>query len=103
MAEYSRACLQQLRADTGIAYEQRTGRTLQLFRTQAQVDAVQRDIAVLEECGVPYQLLGADQLATVEPSLAQARDRLAGGLLGDSPLPLRGRPTNAELLEAVCV
>lgn len=80
VAEYSRACLQQLRADTGIQYEQRTGGTLQLFRTQAQVDAVQRDIAVLEECNVPYELLRADQLAAVEPSLAQARDRLAGGL-----------------------
>ncbi len=80
VAQYSRTCLQQLRADTGIEYEQRTGGTLQLFRTQAQVDAVQRDITVLEECGVPYELLSAAQLAAVEPSLAQARDRLAGGL-----------------------
>jgi D-amino-acid dehydrogenase len=80
VAEYSRACLQRLRADTGIEYEQRTGGTLQLFRTQAQLDAVQRDIAVLRECNVPFELLGADQLAAVEPSLAQARDRLAGGL-----------------------
>lgn len=80
VAEYSRACLQQLRADTGIQYEQRTGGTLQLFRTEAQVDAVQRDIAVLQECNVPFELLRADQLADVEPSLAQARDRLAGGL-----------------------
>jgi D-amino-acid dehydrogenase len=80
VAEYSRACLQQLREDTGIAYEQRTGGTLQLFRTQAQLDAVQRDIAVLRECHVPYELLDRDQLAQVEPGLAQARDRLAGGL-----------------------
>jgi len=80
VAEYSRACLQQLRADTGIEYEQRTGGTLQLFRTQAQIDAVQRDIAVLQECQVPYELLTADQLALIEPSLGQARDRLAGGL-----------------------
>ena len=80
VAEYSRRCLQQLREDTGIAYEQRTGGTLQLFRTQAQRDAVQRDIAVLEECGVPYELLSPEQLADVEPSLAQARERLTGGL-----------------------
>ena len=80
VAEYSRVCLQQLRADTGIEYEQRTGGTLQLFRTQAQVAAVQRDITVLEMCNVPYELLSADQLASVEPSLGQARDRLAGGL-----------------------
>ncbi|MEX8193092.1 D-amino acid dehydrogenase [Comamonas guangdongensis] len=80
VAEYSRSCLQQLRAETGIAYEQRTGGTLQLFRTQAQLDAVERDIAVLQECGVPYELLTRDELARVEPSLAQARDRLSGGL-----------------------
>jgi D-amino-acid dehydrogenase len=80
VAQYSRACLQQLRADTGIRYEQRTGGTLQLFRTQAQVDAAQRDIAVLEECGVPYRLLDRDALAAVEPALARAKDRLSGGL-----------------------
>ncbi|MFT4192276.1 MAG: D-amino acid dehydrogenase [Comamonas sp.] len=80
VAEYSRDCLRQLRADTGLAYEHRTLGTLQLFRTQAQLDAVQRDIAVLRECGVPHELLAADQLASVEPALAQARDRLAGGL-----------------------
>ena len=80
VAEYSRSCLQQLRADTGIAYEQRTGGTLQLFRTQAQLDSVERDVAVLRECAVPYELLDRDQLAQVEPALAQARDRLTGGL-----------------------
>ncbi|WPB58985.1 D-amino acid dehydrogenase [Xylophilus sp. GOD-11R] len=80
VAEYSRACLQQLRADTGIEYEQRTGGTLQLFRSQAQLDAVGRDIEVLRELNVPFELLGRDELARVEPALAQARDRLSGGL-----------------------
>ncbi len=80
LAEYSRASLQALRAETGVAYEQRTGGTLQVFRSQAQLDAVQRDVTVLEECGVPYQLLDRDQLAEYEPALAQARDRLVGGL-----------------------
>lgn len=80
LAEYSRASLQALRAETGIAYEQRTGGTLQVFRSQAQLDAVQRDITVLEECGVPYELLDRDQLAQAEPGLAHARDRLTGGL-----------------------
>lgn len=80
VAEYSRACLRQLRADTGIAYEHRSQGTLQLFRTQAQLDAVQRDVAVLQACGVPYELLNAAQLASAEPALAQARARLMGGL-----------------------
>jgi D-amino-acid dehydrogenase len=80
IAEYSRDCLRALRADTGIQYEQRTGGTLQLFRSQAQLDAVQRDIEVLKECGVAYELLDRQALASVEPALAHARDRLAGGL-----------------------
>ncbi len=80
VAEYSRTCLQDLRAETGIAYEERTGGTLQVFRSQAQLDAVHRDIAVLEECGVPYQLFDRDGLAGVEPGLAHTRDRLVGGL-----------------------
>ena len=80
IAEYSRDCLRSLRADTGIEYEQRAGGTLQLFRTQAQIDAVQRDIKVLQECGVPYELLSREQLTSVEPALSHAKDLLAGGL-----------------------
>jgi D-amino-acid dehydrogenase len=80
VAEYSRHCLGQLRADTGMDYEHRTGGTLQLFRTQAQLDAVVRDIEVLRECGVPFELLDRAGLAAAEPALAYARARLVGGL-----------------------
>lgn len=80
VAEYSRDCLKELRAETGINYEQRTGGTLQVFRYQAQLDAVEKDIAVLQECGVPFELLDRDGLSRAEPALAHARDRLVGGL-----------------------
>jgi D-amino-acid dehydrogenase len=80
LAEYSRDCLRELRAEAGLQYEQRTGGTLQVFRDAAQFAAAQRDIAVLRECGVEHQLLQADELASVEPALAQARHRLVGGL-----------------------
>lgn len=80
VAEYSRDCLRALRSETGIDYEQRTGGTLQVFRSQAQLDAVEKDIAVLRECGVPFELLDRDGLSRAEPGLAHARDRLVGGL-----------------------
>ena len=80
LAEYSRDCLRELRADTGIQYEQRTLGTLQLFRTPAQLEAARRDIEVLEACNVPYELLDADGLPTAEPALARSRHKLAGGL-----------------------
>ena len=80
LSEYSRDCLDELRAETGIAYESRTLGTTQLFRTQAQVDAAAKDIAVLEQSDVPYELLDRDGIARVEPALAGVKGILAGAL-----------------------
>ena len=78
LAEYSRDCFKVLRAATGIEYEGRQQGTTQLFRTQKQLDDAAKDIAVLRETGVPYQLLNRAQLSTVEPGLDQ--NQLVGGL-----------------------
>ncbi|WP_116136504.1 D-amino acid dehydrogenase [Trinickia diaoshuihuensis] len=80
LAEYSRDCLQALRADTGIQYEGRTGGTLQVFRTQQQLDGAQKDIAVLKDANVPYELLSPTELARAEPALAAVSHKLTGGL-----------------------
>ena len=80
VAEYSRDCLRDLRKATGIHYENRSKGTLQVFRNEAQLEAVQRDIQVLKECGVDYELLLKEDLAKVEPALAFAQDKLVGGL-----------------------
>ncbi|QQC63907.1 D-amino acid dehydrogenase [Paraburkholderia ginsengisoli] len=80
LAEYSRDCLQALRAETGIQYEGRTGGTLQVFRTQQQFDGAAKDIAVLREANVPYELLSSAELAQAEPALAAVSHKLTGGL-----------------------
>ncbi|QTO44219.1 D-amino acid dehydrogenase [Burkholderia latens] len=80
LAEYSRDCLQALRADTGIRYEGRTGGTLQLFRTQQQLDGAAKDIAVLQEANVPFELLSPAELKNAEPALAAVSHKLTGGL-----------------------
>ena len=80
LAEYSRDCMKALRDDTGIQYEGRQGGTLQLFRTAQQFESASKDIAVLDDAGVPYQLLESSQLATAEPALAQVAHKLTGGL-----------------------
>lgn len=53
---------------------------MQLFRTQQQFDSASKDIAVLKEAGVPYELLEAHQLHSVEPALATTAHKLTGGL-----------------------
>lgn len=80
LAEYSRDCIRALRAETGIDYEGRQQGTLQLFRTQAQFDGAAKDIEVLKGAGVPFEVLGRNQLAHAEPALAHVRDKLVGGL-----------------------
>lgn len=80
LSEYSRDCLDELRAETGIDYEGRQLGTTQLFRTQAQLDAAAKDIAVLEASGVPYELLDRVGIARAEPALARVSDKLSGAL-----------------------
>lgn len=80
LSNYSRQCLQQLRADTGIQYEGRSAGTLQLFRTQEQVEQAGRDIQVLRECGIAYELLDRAGACRVEPALAHSSATIAGGL-----------------------
>ena len=80
LAEYSRDCLQALRADTGIQYEGRTGGTLQVFRTQQQFEGAAKDIAVLKDANVPFELLSSAELARAEPALAATAHKLTGGL-----------------------
>jgi len=80
LAEYSRDCLRQLRADTGIAYDERMQGTLQLFRTQKQLDATAADIGILRRFGVPFELLDRDGCIGPEPALGRVREKFVGGL-----------------------
>ncbi|MBL8646437.1 MAG: D-amino acid dehydrogenase [Sphingosinicella sp.] len=80
LAEFSRDELAALRERLPIEYDQRTLGTLQLFRTQKQLDASADDIAVLQSYGVPYEVLDRDGCVRAEPGLAASRDRFVGGL-----------------------
>ncbi|AMP07553.1 FAD-dependent oxidoreductase [Collimonas pratensis] len=80
LAEYSRDCFKVLRADTGIAYEGRQLGTMQVFRSQQQLDDAAKDIEVLKETGVPFELLTPDQLAQAEPALEAVKHKLSGAL-----------------------
>ncbi len=80
VAEYSRDCLKQLRAETGISYDERSQGTLQLFRTQKQLDGIDKDVAILKEYGVPFQVLDRAGYLDYEPALAPVKDKFVGAL-----------------------
>ena len=80
LAEYSRDCLKELRAQTGLRYDERMQGTLQLFRTQAQLDGTAADIAILKRYGVGFELLDRAGCIRNEPALAGVQDKFVGGL-----------------------
>lgn len=81
LADYSRLSLGELRAEAGIAYDERMQGTLQLFRTQAQLDACAKDVKALAADGIPFEVLDRDGCLRVEPALRHVSDRIVGGLL----------------------
>jgi len=81
LSDYSRISLAALREETGIAYDEAMKGTLQLFRTQAQLDASAKDVKALAADGIPYDVLDREGCIRAEPALAHVRDKIVGGLL----------------------
>lgn len=80
LAEFSRDQLIAVRAETGITYDERSLGTLQLFREQKQLDAIAKDVAVLQSDGVAFEILDPAGCVAVEPGLGNSVTPLAGGL-----------------------
>jgi D-amino-acid dehydrogenase len=80
LAEFSRDCMVGLRQATGIAYDERMQGTLQLFRTQKQLDGIGKDVEILKQYRVPYQVLDRAGYLRYEPALAEVQHKFVGAL-----------------------
>lgn len=80
LSEYSRNCLDDLRKNTNVQFEGRQLGTLQLFRTQKQLETATQDIHVLQQQGVPHELLDRNGVIKIEQGLARATADFVGGL-----------------------
>lgn len=80
LAEYSLRELQSVRNAYSIAYDERSQGTLQLFRTQAQMDGIGKDIEVLKSYGVRFEVLDRDGCIAAEPGLSHSSASIIGGL-----------------------
>ncbi len=81
LADYSRIALAEVRGETGIAYDERMQGTLQLFRSDAQVEASAKDVKALAADGIPYEVLDREGCIRVEPALRHVSEKFKGGLL----------------------
>ncbi len=51
-----------------------------MFRNQKQLDAVEKDIALLEQSGTRYQRMSVEECIKQEPGLMAVSHKLTGGL-----------------------
>lgn len=80
LANYSKRSLAELKAETGIEYEGRQKGLLQIFRTEQQVKAAEKDTTALTDAGTHYALLDREGCIAREPALSPVSGKLVGGL-----------------------
>ncbi len=80
MALHSRDCINQIEADTGIAYDQRKKGLTYFFRSQKSFDTGAENYRFLGEHGLPIEIADRKRLIELEPGLAGAGDKIAGGI-----------------------
>ena len=76
---YSRATLRQLRAATGIDYQQKTEGILHFYTSEKEYADAQGPAALMREYGCELDMKTPDECVAIEPALAASRERLVGG------------------------
>ena len=78
LGSYSRSTLQKLRADTGIAYDQRTQGILHFYTNAQEFDGALAPAEQMRALGCERQVISADEAVRLEPALAHIRPQMAG-------------------------
>jgi len=84
LALYSRGQLQALRRELGIEYDQSPGGILTFHTDRRDFDRAARQAESLRELGAEREVKSPDQCVAIEPALAHAKARLAGGIYAPS-------------------
>jgi D-amino-acid dehydrogenase len=77
---YSQSALQSLVAATGLQYERQEGGLLYLHRNEASLASGIANSAILRDNGLRLEVLDAAGCTRIEPALATATSKIAGGL-----------------------
>ena len=78
LGTYSRETLQQLRAATGLRYDQRTQGILHFYTSEKEFDGAIAPTEQMRELGCERHIISADEAVRLEPALAHIRPQLAG-------------------------
>ena len=78
LGTYSRAKLQALRAETGIAYDALSRGILHFYTDAREFEAALEPARQMRELGCERRVVTPDEAVAIEPALAHAKHRLAG-------------------------
>jgi D-amino-acid dehydrogenase len=81
IADYSRHCLVDLANEINIQQAQKAKGTLQIFRSEHQLNEATKELKTLTKCGVDLQLLSTEECLAYEPALRQSHQKISGGIL----------------------
>ena len=84
LALYSRDCLQELRAQTGIEYDHLERGILSFYTDPAEFAQGVAAAALMRQFGCDRDVKSVDECLALEPALAACRDKLAGGIFTQS-------------------
>ena len=88
LALHSRDCINRIEEETGIGYDQRKKGILYFFRSQQSFDTGTDNYRFLGEHGLPIEIVDRKRLVELEPGLAGAAEKIAGGVY--SPIDQTG-------------
>jgi D-amino-acid dehydrogenase len=80
LALHSLRSLQEIGAETGIAYDRATRGVMKIYRAADALDASERSCADLAQHGLLFERISAARCVELEPALADTAPTLAGGL-----------------------
>src|SRR5271167_3087196 len=81
LAAYSQTVLDSVVAEEAIDYDRNTRGILYFYRSQKALDGGVEHMKLLESDGQAIKALTRDQVISLEPGLAHARERIAGAIL----------------------
>jgi len=78
LGTYSRNMLQELRRETGIAYDHRTQGILHFYTSRKEFEGALKPAELMRELGCERRIVSADEAVRIEPALRHIRSRIAG-------------------------
>lgn len=80
LALHSLHCLQEIGAETGIAYDRATRGVLKIYRSRDSLESAVRSSESLARHGLLFERISAERSIEIEPALKDTKSTLAGAL-----------------------